>query len=205
MHYQRRLNLCDAGNSIKKQITMKLPIKFKPVNQRRFVYHVTRWTENKRRSIARNGLIPQKSGMSNVSLVFANNFPPLWDVLDYWPLAIDHYDFSGSVEYVLSHYDFWQIDTLKVDGYWFIDPWMEGDVNSYTASAQPENYICTNVVIPPTALTLYEFDNYDPDCDFIKKVDPETNLVYSPFNIYFKPSEFRGLKGNIHSTSKNLN
>lgn len=114
-----------------------------------------------RESISRNGLVLGKKE----ELVFANNgindinfMFPLW--LDKY--AQDVYNPAKTEMGWVSVYDFWRIDTKKCEGNWFVDPFMEKDLNllekNELGSVVPANFVCTDKPIPVEALKLFRFN-----------------------------------------------
>lgn len=73
----------------------------------------------------------------------------------FYPFCVRSYYNSFSGNDVLD-YDYWRIDTRKVNCVWFIDPNMENGPSDYMGSSR--NFIITEASIPAEALTLYRID-----------------------------------------------
>ena len=97
----------------------------------RFVYHVS--PRENREKIIRLGLLPHPCQ----NAVFANNMD-----IDYLRIFYPFYFFDCATR--IMEYDFWIIDTSRVDAYWHIDPFM----------GRGSDYICTQQNIPANALRL---------------------------------------------------
>ena len=117
----------------------------------RYVWHVSR-IEN-RESILEYGIMKRNANRA----VCVNNMKlDDFTIKRFWPLPIDIWDycFSWQTEMpFLSFYDFWRIDTNKVECVWKIDPFMRTDYKHYDLRTFWD-YACTKTNIPPTAIEL---------------------------------------------------
>lgn len=118
------------------------------IKPERFVWHVT--SKQNRRSILATGLDAQKS---EHKCVCANNQSR--NILFFYPFCIDNYHGSLRGNDFLE-YDYWRIDTRKVDADWYIDPNMSGGPSEFMGSDR--NFVVTETSIPVEALTLFEID-----------------------------------------------
>lgn len=83
-----------------------------------------------------------------------------------FPFCIDHFSFGDSVKKVMNtmtSYDFWRIDTLRLNGEWYVDPLMSSDIEKRYPKMNKHWFICTKQNIPPTALKLFTFKEEDLD------------------------------------------
>jgi len=145
---------------------------FKPITPSRYVYHVS--YKMARESIFKKGLLGFKQGYYKNSpfkkAVFAHNksIPNL----DWYPFILDHYDWMSHNDYNVQFedyydyfkfkcmqlgYDFWQIDTSKLSGQWYID---QVAMNDFMGGMEYPYYIVYEGDIPVNALKLYNFFEY---------------------------------------------
>lgn len=175
-------------------------IKAKP---RRYVYHVS--YPCNRLSIYEEGIRPHPTLDNKYTLLFVNNHPLEFNLMEFWPLPIDWYDRTGNYGNVSdkvfkSQYDYWRIDTKKVDVEWYIDPYMKADFKYYCNESKPNCFLCTPTLIPISALDLMEFDlhGYNRFGQAYNYEHPELN--YSSFN---RMVRYRSMRNTLGFT-KNL-
>lgn len=128
----------------------------------RYLWHVTKKCDIFDYSIAKDGIICPKG-----YAVFANH--NLHHLLNMYPISIDC---NWEDYFFIDSYSFWRIDTYELDVQWYIDPFMKGDLDYFSAINQynfnPSNFVCTPHSIPSYALELYEIYSDTKFNPFIK-------------------------------------
>lgn len=154
------MNLSDYSKQIQKRTSLKFS-KSIFVEPNRYVWHLTSkfGSNEKRKSISKDGLLPEKS---IYGLVFVNN--QITDPRILWPIPIDIYEFDCNTyslespnhfDEVLQHYDVWRIDTYKIPHIkWKIDPNLISETLTGNLE-KPNDYLCTDQIIPPYCMTLF--------------------------------------------------
>jgi hypothetical protein len=133
------------------------------VKTNRYVYHVS--YRCSRESIKKNGLIGGSSEIIKYSnAIFAHNnpipnyrwFPFCFDEVYNWNFDVKFNDSFDDFAYQVekNNFDFWQIDTQKINNKWFLDDIGMGDF--YEASRFPF-LVVTFGIIPPQALKRFRF------------------------------------------------
>ncbi|MBK6834805.1 MAG: hypothetical protein IPG89_11235 [Bacteroidetes bacterium] len=119
------------------------------IKPKRHVWHVSH--KANRESILKEGIKKRNCYRA----VCVNNMKlDEFSVNRFWPLPIDKWDFifnSSGKEDFLSKYDFWRIDTIKLDCEWRIDPFMRSDYKHYGLRSYWD-YACTKDDIPSVAI-----------------------------------------------------
>ena len=109
------------------------------------------------------------------SYIYAHNCIETISMLDMYPIFVDFY--TGKMELhekrypsifhkltewsCLTIYDFYRIDTLAFNAEWWIDPLIHHEIKQgYWGNARPENYVYTNVEVPPHAIKVFSFDEF---------------------------------------------
>ena len=142
----------------------------KVINPKRYVWH-TSYRSLKRTFTAIPGDFTLREKIRKEGLVYKKE----WAVFAHnglvkpeyiFPFCIDHFSFGDSVKTVMNtmtSYDFWRIDTLRLNEEWYVDPLMSSDIEKRYPKMNKHWFICTRQNIPPTALKLFTFkdDNLD--------------------------------------------
>ena len=120
----------------------------KRIIPQKYVWHLS--PRRNRKSIMKKGLI---SSLSEHNCVFANNQSVNIDL--FYPFCVNiYYDRINEEDYL--EYDYWRIDTSKIQATWYIDPNLSNGPREYMG--KNENFIVTETSIPPNALKLYRID-----------------------------------------------
>ena len=142
----------------------------KVINPQRYVWHISYRSVQRsfraipgdfslREKIRKEGLIYKKDWA-----VFAHNGLVKPEFI--FPFCIDHFSFGDSVNTVMNtmtSYDFWRIDTMRLNGEWYVDPLMTSDIEKRYPKMNKHWFICTRQNIPPTALKLFTFKEENLD------------------------------------------
>ena len=134
----------------------------KKITPLRYVYHVS--YASSRRQIEEKGLQGSHNWMYDANCVFAHNagypdwkwYPFCFDEPFYWEKTVDFDSRELDFLYFMLKYgyDFWQIDTRKIDNEWFID--QAGMDDFYEGISYPF-LIMTIGSIPGEALRRFNF------------------------------------------------
>ena len=127
-----------------------------PIQPARFIWHVSK-PEN-RAMIHQLGL---RSDFSEHLCIFANNQSELlgW----FYPFCLDHYRGVETEDLAFEDWDFWCIDTSLFEASWYVDPLMAvgkdrmSPEDWYYFAGHESHFVCAEVCIPPTALTLFHY------------------------------------------------
>ena len=135
---------------------------YKKITPLRYVYHVS--SAVCREGIEKNGLLSAYSNMNKAYCVFAHNagypsmrwYPFCFDESFYWESAanFDSREYEFMYFMMKYGYDFWQIDTRKMDNEWFIDRF--GMEDFYNGISYPF-LIVTFDSIPRKAIRRFNF------------------------------------------------
>ncbi len=134
--------------------------KRKKINPLRFVYYVAHPYE--REIIQRKGIKIEKNQFESKKPegVYVYNERRTPDFSWYPFLFFDFYDYELAKSYdsnPLRMYDYWKIDTSKINNNWFKDEWYKKDFDVFESDEPNYNYIYTDTEIPCSALKLYRF------------------------------------------------
>ena len=123
----------------------------KIVTPKKYIWHLS--YKKNRQSILNNGIKVMKRNYA----VFANNMSLTQEnITRFWPIPIDRFDFENGmpeVNELFTYYDFWKIDTTKLDHIWRVDPKLRQDLKGYRLRSVYD-YVCSKKDIPANVIEL---------------------------------------------------
>jgi hypothetical protein len=129
----------------------ELYFKEEEVLPNKYIWHLS--SPKNRESILKNGILCNIEHYA----VFANNLSlSKKNIQLCWPVPIDRYEYPhglSKLKDLFNCFDFWKIDTTKIDFIWKVDPILRNDFSAYKLRT-PLVYICTKNNIPPYAIEL---------------------------------------------------
>ncbi len=160
-----------------------------------FVWHVS--LRENRDSILKFGLRPDKS---EHNCIFANNQSK--KIKLFYPFCLEIY-FGAYSNDILHAYDYWRINTARVEGDWYIDPNMSNIPLGFPANAC--DYVVTESPIPSAAIKLYCVSERFSDKRFSVIVSGEELINGRSITHYLRGEKNEDIKKEIAELRKEIN
>jgi hypothetical protein len=134
--------------------------KTKKINPLRFVYYVA--DVELREEIKRKGIKIKKDHFKSKKperiYVYNEKRQPDYSWYPFFFFDFYDYEFANDIKYdPVRLYDYWQIDTSKIENKWFKDDWAIGNLIDFKSNDPNHNYIFTDSDIPASAIKLFRF------------------------------------------------